>query len=278
MRKRSHKPETIAKHAYQEPAGVIDFEEEPTMEGAEFYDYLSIWYGPPKIGKSTLLHLFEDTYFLCTEPGYKFLKLRKTRIPNWQTFTEFIYEMSKHPRKVATVKLWVIDPIDKLAKFCMQWVCGRDDIAHPADQEWGKGWEAFRDEFTHWILELGRLGPGIAAISHVAERKVAYHNVEITKESPAMPKTCYTILNDLADIIGYIGFEPKEKGKRRTSRRCLDFRPQPGRDAGDRTGFLPEIIPFDTEQQAVTKILECFRSKKGASQPKKKHQKKRKRK
>ena len=253
------------------------FEMEATQEGSSIFDYLSIWYGPPKIGKSTLLSKFPGTYFLVTEPGYKFLKIRKSKIDNWADFIAFVKKIEHSKKFVASVKMWVIDPVDKLAKFCMTHVCDKRGIDHPADQEWGKGWEAFRDEFAEWTLRLCAVGPGVAVISHVKERDVTTRSMVLSKETPAMPKTAYTILNDLADIIAQIGYEPVVRGKKhdhRKQRRCLFLEGTETIEAGNRTGsLLPPILPFKTEQEVVDKIMTSF--EKGGHLKKKKNKKKR---
>ncbi|KKM18720.1 hypothetical protein LCGC14_1662810, partial [marine sediment metagenome] len=152
MKTRSTKSKSLASEAYAQKAEEIIIEEDPTMEGGQFQDHLSLTYGPPKIGKSTLWSLFPGVYFLPTEPGYRWIKVRKTYIPNWVTFVKFIKTVEKKPKLTRGVKIFCIDTVDNLSKFCMQYVCGREKISHPTDQDWGKGWEAFRDEFTHWIL------------------------------------------------------------------------------------------------------------------------------
>ncbi len=254
-------------------------EMEPTQEGTSVFDYLSVWYGPPKIGKTTLISKFKGVYFLPTEPGYKFLKIRKSKIDNWADFKAFVKKVEKKKKFVKTVKMWCIDPADKLAKFCMDYVCAKRGIDHPSDQEWGKGWEAFRDEFSEWILRLCAIGPGVAAVSHVKERDVVTRSIELTKETPAMPKTCYTVLNDLADIIVKIGYEPRvrrKKGKRKPQLRCLFLRGTENFEAGDRTGMLPPMIIFKTEQEAIDKVMDAFAERKEVSAKKKKKHKKRK--
>lgn len=258
------------------------FEMEPVQEGASIFDYLSIWYGPPKIGKSKMVSCLGnpgDVYFLCTEPGYRWLKIRKDRIDCWEDFVLFVRKASKKKKFVASVRMWCIDPVDKLAKYCMSYVCDKRKIDHPSDQEWGKGWEAFGDEFTEWMLKLCAIGPGVAAISHVKERKVIIDGVESDKETPAMAKKCYTILNDLADITIKFEFEPKKRGKRyrnKERRRCLRLRGTDSKEAGDRTGMLPPLIPYNTEQEAINKIMSCFEGRKEEPKKKKKKTKKRK--
>jgi len=252
----------------------------PVKEGTSIFDYLSVWYGPPKVGKSTLLSKFKNAYFLVTEPGYKFLKIRKSKIDCWEDFTAFVKAVEKKPKFISTVDLWVIDPVDKLSKYCMAYVCNKRGIDHPSDQEWGKGWEAFGDEFTEWILRLCAIGPGLAAISHVKEREVTTRSMKLTKETPAMPKKCYTVLNDLADITICIGFEPRvrRKGKKnKKQRRCLFTEGTETIEAGNRTGeTLPPIMPFTDEQVVIDELMGYFEEKGGQSKKKKKSKKRKK--
>ncbi len=262
MKLRSTKSKSLASEAYKQKANKIVIEEEPTLEGGLFQDHLSLTYGPPKVGKTTLWSLFPGIYFLPTEPGYRWIKARKSYIPNWKTFVAFIRYMEAHPKKCLKIKVFCVDTIDNLSKFCLQYVCGRENISHPADQEWGKGWEAFKDEFTHWILRLCALGPGVSFISHQNQREVIFHGVKMPKETPAMPKTSYTVINNLVDIIlkfSYVGkMKASNRKKELSTKRCIYTRPTAMYDAGDRTGRLPTKIIFNKEQEAVDTILSCF--------------------
>ena len=251
---------TLASEAYSIQPDEFVFQEEASVEGARFQDNLIVVYGPPKIGKSKLITYFPGIYLLPTEPGYTYLKIRKTPIFNWVTFMQFIKKMEKKPALVKQVECWGIDTADNLSKACMQYICGRDGIAHPSDHEWGKGWEALHDEFAHWILRLSALGPGIVFVCHEKEREIISRGMKLTKMSPDLVKTCYTILNNLADITLHMGFSKKKlrTKKRPVIRRCLHTKPNEMFDAGDRTGRLPEKIIFRTEQEAVEELMSYF--------------------
>ncbi len=265
---------TLAAQAYKQSVKALFFEEEPSKPGGAFQDFLVLLYGPPKIGKSRFASLIDGIYFLPTEPGFKFFKSRKTKIPNWATFIAFVKEMEKNPDKVKTVKMWCVDTADNLSKFCMQYTCGREKISHPTDHEWGKGWEAFRDEFSHWILRLAALGPGIIVISHEKQREIVSRNMKITKDSPAMPTTTFTVMNDLSDVIFHMSFATKKGRKSKRPARALYTKPTETRDAGDRTEMLPDVIYFSTEQDAINQILECYEPGKKRKVRKKRRKKK----
>ena len=265
-RHRKITPKTLAQEAFDAEVGDLTFEDEPSIAGGDFTSGMVCLYGPPKVGKSSVAKLIEGAYFLPTEPGFSFLNVRKTKIPNWATFIAFVKKMKKKPKLVATVSMWIIDTGDNLSKFAMQYACGREEIGHPTEEEWGRGWEAFRDEFNYWMLELCALGPGVMVICHETEREITVHGMKTTKWGPSLPKTTYALVNALSDITLQMSFDYgmiKKKTKRVHGKkvrpddyahRCLFTKPTQHRDAGDRSGLLPPKIPFATEQEALDKV------------------------
>jgi len=180
----------------------------------------------------------------------------------WQKFRSLITAARKNPRQVKDVSMWVIDTVTNLSKACMDWTCSEAGVSHPSDLEWGKGWAAYSNEFTEQILSLTspEIGKGAAFIAHQSTHEVVSRRMKVTKEVPDLPATTYRILNNIADIIlqmSYVkqGAKTDELGELR----CLYTRPCEIRDAGDRTGRLPDVIKFTTEKIAVRKILRCFK-------------------
>lgn len=209
-------------------------------------------YGPPKVGKSTFCSKFEDPLFLSTEPGLKFLRVRKVDIKCWADFTTVVEKLEKdYLNGKVTLSVVVIDTVDNLGKFCMKHVCRARNIDHPADQEWGKGWEAFFDEWHRWIVRLCQIGFGVVFIGHSTEKEVTYRSMKITKTMPAMPTTVYRSINAMVDFILFAGFkEVKVKTKdeekpRKILKRVLYTKPTESMDAGDRSGALPPTMEFD---------------------------------
>jgi hypothetical protein len=286
-RRRSKTPLTLAQEAFGAEVGKLILEDVPSIVGATFEEGMVCLYGPPKIGKSDFAQHIDGVYFLPTEPGYKWLNVRKTVISDWASFIAFIKLMKKKPKFVSTVKMWCIDTGGNLSKFAMQYACGREDIAHPTDHEWGKGWEAFGDEFNYWLLELSALGPGVIIIAHEKDRNVVIAGTEVTKFSPSMPKTTYEIINALADVTLHMSYDKgmikakttRKKGKRKKpdlyACRCFYTKGDDNRDAGDRSNLLPPKIPFETTQEALDKILGYFEAGQKGDKKKRKLRKER---
>jgi hypothetical protein len=265
IKKRGSESETLNARAYKATAEDMIIEEEPTIEASDFLDHLILLYGPPKIGKTTFSTEIEGQYMIATEPGFKSLKCRKTHITSWVGFRTFIETIEKKKKLLKKLSLFSVDTVDNLAKFCMQYTCGRLEIGHPSDLQWGKGWEAYRDEFTYWILRLCAIGKGVMFISHESEKEIVHEGIHTNKCVPALPKTCYTVINNLVDFIIRMGYDldrkPRSKSKKKDSKtlRCLLLRSHSLYDAGNRTKVgVPDKIFFKTEKEAYKKLQGFF--------------------
>jgi hypothetical protein len=264
IKKKGSSSDTLAANAYNAPVEDIIIEEKPSIDGSDFMDHLILLYGAPKIGKTTFASVIPGSYIIATEPGYKSIKCRKTYVKNWAEFIKFIETIEKRPKILKTISLFAIDTLDNLAKFCMQFTCGRLEIGHPSDLQWGKGWEAYRDEFTYWILRLCALDKGLLFISHESEREIVYKGIQSIKCVPSVAKTCYTVINNLVDLIIRMGYDinvaHKKKSKKTVEdKRCLMTRSHPLYDAGNRTKVgIPDKLFFSTEEEVYKKLQSYF--------------------
>lgn len=86
------------------------------------------------------------------------------------------------------------------------------------------------------------MGLGIVLIAHSARRvEKQSDDSEIEFFSPDLDKRCYTIVNQLVDIIGYIDVQFNEDG---STQRWLYTRRTPTVMAGSRWKYLDPKIPF----------------------------------
>ena len=77
----------------------------------------------------------------------------------------------------------------------------------------------------------------------------------MTIVAPDIPKRGYKVINQLVDIIGYIGIKTNDKGE---VERCLVTRQTPTIMAGSRFKYLPKVIPFGYKEltEAITEAVE----------------------
>lgn len=194
-----------------------------------------LFYGPPKIGKSTLASQFEDkgnAIFLVTEEGHRHLSIYKRMVRNWKDFQKAVTELQgPDGRRFSTV---VVDTVSNLFLMCRDHVCEHRGLEHPSDEDFSKGWDILSAEFTKHITRLSQLGKGIVFIAHDTTKDVSARGMRIPKTLPHLPSTCYRAIVPLVDVIGYCGFDANDR-----KRRIIVFEPEEDLVAGDRTAMLP---------------------------------------
>lgn len=167
-------------------------------------DYSILLFGLEKIGKTTLAAQFPDAMFLMLEPGGRGLSIYQTPITNWSMFKKALRLLAKDPR----FKTVVVDTVDIAFKMCERSTCRKMGIDHPSDEDWGKGWNAIRDEFTEQMAILLSLGKGVVLISHATEREIKrrdgskYHVI-----GPTMAGQARSVIQPMVDIWCYYAFE-----------------------------------------------------------------------
>ena len=228
---------------------------------ATFRDLMVLIYGPIKIGKSSFAAQWwrgekGKVLFLATEKGLKSLKRYEVQIDSWEKFIETCKEIRDKKPGYSTI---VIDTVDNLWKFCMDYVCRKFDMSHPSDEEWGKGWDLVKDEFRRKIVKLSMLGYGIVFISHQQEKNAKSRHRSLDKTMPTMPNSCRSIVMPMVDIIAHLGVREVEKDGEVEERRVASFKPSETLEAGDRTGKLPARMDMGkSAQEFYQEFRACF--------------------
>jgi GTPase SAR1 family protein len=206
-------------------------------------------YGPPKIGKTSLLTGFPNAYFMATEKGYKSLKVYKDDITSWEVFEEKVEDIVSGKHDFETV---VIDTADGLFDMCSDVACQKLGIEHESDAEWGKGWAETKKIFTRALQPLFMSDYGIVFISHTKGDKITTQVEEITKTVPTLSNQARKILLPLVDTIGCLRYKRHKIGKGEYEERyIISFKPSEMIEAGDRTGLLPSELRLDVVPEDV---------------------------
>jgi len=171
-------------------------------------DYSILLYGEKKIGKTSLASKFDKAFFLMFEPGGKALSVYQKPVKNWLEFKKYVSLIQKDK----TFKTIVIDTVDIAYKMCVEYICDKLIIKHLSEEQWGRGWEAARNEFDTEIGKLLKTGKGVIFISHAAEKEIktrtgdVYHRI-----SPTMAGQARDILEGIVDIWMYYGYEGRAR-------------------------------------------------------------------
>jgi hypothetical protein len=200
-------------------SGKLELPKSKSKPETDLSKVMWLLYGERKIGKTSLAAEFDDPLFFMFEPGGKALSIRQVNIPEWGTFKEYLTLLEKNPGYCKTV---VIDTGYQAYEKCLDWVCKTHGISHPSDEEWGKGWDMVRKEFTQAHDRIFNMGLGFIVTAHSEIKEVLrrdgskYHKLSV--QLGGAPFKYYA---GVADIIAYYQYD--DKGQRELTVRGDSF-------------------------------------------------------
>lgn len=160
----------------------------------------------------------------------------------------------------------VVDTASIAWQLCEKYVCQREGVDSIRDIPWGQGWGMLRNEFSECWREITLLGFGILFIAHSKDKPTEMRDENgeaITAVAPDLPNQCYTIINSIVDIIGYLQVQMNNDG---TSERFLYTRSTPTVFAGSRYQYLAPKIKFGYQElvDAIGDAIDMAVEKDGA--------------
>jgi hypothetical protein len=169
---------------------------------------LMLIYADPKVGKSTLAASIDSdhTLVLATEPGTGGLEAFVHPVKTWTEYLGVVDNLAqgKHSfRRVA------VDSADALYGMCFEHVIselnrkGSTTHSHPADWEYGKGWEAVASEWRR-ISRLCSLGYGVTFTSHAKAEEIERPVGKITRYSPSLTGSALRVLNRFVEFVFFM--------------------------------------------------------------------------
>lgn len=195
-----------------------------------------------KIGKTTLASSFPRNLILATEIGYKAIPdVYAVDIDSWATFKSYLRQLDQ-PAVKEKYDTITIDTVSILWDLCEKYVCSQDpsgDKKTLADFGYGKGYDMCRKEFSEAFRKITLMGYGLVFIAH-SETYSDPNIKDVEFIRPALNKRPYAIVNQLVDIIGYIGYND-------SGERVIYTRRTPTIVAGSRYQYMAPVIPFGYE-------------------------------
>lgn len=191
-----------------------------TEPSNRLWDYVILLFGLKKIGKTSLCSELGDGFFIPWESGTKALSVYcpqdekgnpralTSDAKGWEEFREYVRLISKD-KKFPFV---VLDPVDKSFKACTKYVCKKLGIDHPSEGDWGKGYEAVRDEFTEQLDKLFSSGKGVILISHATEKTIKTRTGDsYDLITSTLPNQAREIIEGVVDIWSYYRYEGRQR-------------------------------------------------------------------
>ena len=216
-----------------------------SVPSARFEDMITLIYGAPKVGKSTFCSQFDSPLFLDSESGLRSLSTYNVSIGDWETLIEVYKELAalKKTGKMP-YKTLVFDTIDNFYSMCLDYVCKKNNIKHPTDLEYGKGWNMVKTEFVNAMNRYKALGLGVVYVAHASEKEIKSRVGTYTRYDAAIAGQAYNIITASCDFILYACVDTTPEGEKRV----LHTKPCEYWNAGDKTGLLPEEIPLNAQE------------------------------
>ena len=173
--------------------------------------------------------------------------IRSQPILRWTDAKKVLTQLRK-PQAKEIYDTIVVDTASIAWQLCEKYICQRENVDSIRDVPWGQGWNMLKQEFSEFWREITLLGFGILFIAHSKDKPTEMRNEDgeaITAVCPDLPNQCYTIINSIVDIIGYLQVQMNPDG---TSERFLYTRSTPTVFAGSRYQYLAPKIKFGYQE------------------------------
>ena len=177
-------------------------------------DYVWLFFGEPKVGKTTLANQFPGALFLATEPGTAAMEAAEMSINSWSDFRNAVKALLTEDHEWKTL---VVDTVDNLYEFLVDDVCSENGWVDLSDVGYGKGYKLARRKLTNAIATLRRMNMTIVFISHERKDIEVDDNGKKTGSATitsALPGSARKVLHGAVDFILRIELGEGESGGR----------------------------------------------------------------
>lgn len=160
-------------------------------------------HGEKKIGKTTLASEGGRVLFFQCDPKQRSYRRLEVHLPDWATFLAGLKALEANFRSGNKLQYErvVLDGADTWYRLCMNYTCTKLGIEHPSDEDWGKGYDAVRQEFSKAVDRLLALPCGVWFIAHSHWKPIETRNSKrkIDKLVPLLGKMPEEVLNGKVD-------------------------------------------------------------------------------
>lgn len=232
---------------------------ELSKPSSNLWDYGIMIHAEKKLGKTALSSQIPDAFFMMTQPGAKSFSLFQKPVKTWEAFKAYVQLLEKDKR----FKRVVLDHADEAYKACQRFVCKREGIDHPSDENWGKGFAMVNDEFSLWMNRLLACNKGVILLTHSALKEIKTRTGdEYTKIMTTLPGGAWGVLEQNIDIWIHLCY----RGERRMMQILGDDHVGAGHNLDDHFKYTDggriKFIPMGaSKQEAYSNLIKAFENK-----------------
>ena len=162
-------------------------------------------YGRAGIGKTSFMAEFPDAILFSCERVSKGIECfdfnaENGGITSWEVFRQGVKLLKKSKQFQAVC----IDTIDAAYNLCVDYICRKNGVASIGDIDYGKGWNALKQEFAEQIDAIWKTGRGVIFSSHAKEVRVdSASGIDYTRIMPSAGKQVLAYIKAKTDFVFY---------------------------------------------------------------------------
>lgn len=206
-------------------------------------DYITLFYGPPGVGKTTFVNGFnEKVFFISTDRGTRDQSALRLECNSYSDLQKIMGLIKSNP---GIYNMICVDHIDDIAFMIEDDICQTHDIEGLGDLNWGTGWKLFRTAMQRFVGELKSTGLGIVFIAHEVTKEVKINGIKVDRIMPDLSRRPWKSIIPLCSLVGYCGFKVIRKNKVRKEIRVVETIPTRNIYCKDRTRRTRPVKGYD---------------------------------
>lgn len=181
-------------------------------------------YGPPKIGKTTILSGLKNNLIIDLENGTDYVEALKVKISNLNQLSQV---GAKIKEKNCPYNFVTIDTVTRLEDWCERNATEKYKRSFQGktfkgqsvlELDYGLGYGLLRAEYKSWLERIKTLSDHIILIGHVKDKIINKDKTEVFVKDINLTGQIKAITASDADAVGYIYLDPDD-----TKRRIITF-------------------------------------------------------
>ncbi|HAH22469.1 MAG TPA: hypothetical protein DCL77_01660 [Prolixibacteraceae bacterium] len=194
-------------------------------------------YGPPKVGKSTMLAELPNCLIIDTEKGTSKIDAMKIEVNNLTELVEVIKELKGSKHKYEYIAL---DPIDAISLWYEAAVCREAKVKTLVEMPYGAGFSIAREKVMNVINVLRTITPHVIVIGHLKKTLLGSEtDIQVNISSLDLTGKLKNLIMADSDAIGLVHRSPEGE-------LMVSFQGNDQIEVGSRCKHLQNaLFPFD---------------------------------